>query len=952
MIRNAFILFMISGIPLFPAVSFVTQPALSVDGGNRLWVEFQVNESTDVAVSIVDMRDSSVVRHLAAGVLGSKAPAPLLPNTLVQRIEWDGKDDLGFAVPAPAAMKARVRAGMTVSFVQYAGNNPYSFTKGLSALGGGIFGIVKGTDGTVFVCGNPGAVHHGHVYTPVKYVRQYDKDGQYLKTVYPYPSTLDFSRVQGWRAKRYPDSGSYTPIHSNNALPTWSNSLFDVLKQGHNPRLHFMDSRGRLVYGGERALLTFEADGGKLDTVSAASLISTPPIPGVYNPILLGGAILTPMPLSDDILVSGIYAANTNSGHLVNALDTGVYRDGRVFRVDPATRTASVWLDLDTVITVKAARFLALQGDENMAAIHGMATDDKNRIYVCDRFNERIGVYDTAANLLGSITLPAGEKVAINGTTREIYALARQYNTLNGTGALRLYKFAPFDSGAALRCSLNLSTGFRPEAFLVVNDSSRPATVWVGDGTVKIYRDLGTSFALSKDFNVPASSETPGFDRLTVDRRNETVYFNDTWWGLYKITDWSNPVIRVCSTSANKRLLAKDCAISPHDILYVRQSPGTESNDAASLGRYTLDDKHVPVNWTNTGGNIMAPHYYNKYGVCTAERGLAVRPDGVVASMHTFGDKPQYVNKGYEVAFYSDSGSRDTLFGKTKVWPLPPRNGGIKFDIKGNLYIGAKVAALGQETPAVFTGDYAYSTSAGSIIRFPAGFDTASVTSTGVKASSYKTYTVDMAPYSSENGGGFCICRSPRFDVDPYGRLFVPNAVTCRVAVIDNEGNDIIRFGKYGNIDGPAGGATVSLNWPTSVAASEDFIYVADFANNRIARMRMNYEADNLPDVSAAVPSGGGAKQAKAEISVAPNPFNPQGTVAVSLSVKSRVRVEVFSPAGRLVATLASDILPAGRHRFTWNGTDRAGSRAATGVYYIRLAAGQREYYASVVLVK
>lgn len=945
---------------LFPAVTFVTQPTLVKDAGNRLWVEFQVSETTDVAVSIVDLRDSAIIRHLAAGVLGSKVPPPLIPNTLKQRVEWDGKDDLGYSVPNPELLKPRVRAGMGIQFLRYVGSNPYSFTGGLCIYGGGVFGMVQADDGTIFVCGNPGAVHQGHIYTPVKYVRQFDGNGNYLKTVYPFPSTLNVSQVQGWRPVRFPDSTSYTPIHSNNSLPTFSNSLFDVLKQGPTPRLHFY-SEGKLLFGGYRSYLTFNTDGGKTDTASSIPLIVTPALPGSISPTLLGWAILTRFPNSNDILISGVFSATASSGHLTAALDTGFYRDGRVFRVNPATRTATVWLDLDTVITNKTIRSTALQGGENYAALHGTSVDGKGRIYVCDRLYRRIGIYDSSATLLGQIPLPAPDHVRISGKTGEIFALTRFYNPTTSKGYMRLFKYAPFESGAALICSLEVSAQGYRDASMLVDDSASPRKIWVGigqysggSGNLKIFQDNGAAFALFKDFDNPALSQTPGFDRLAVDRRNETVYFNDSWWGLYKIEDWNNPVIRPCSTSANKRMQGLDCAISPHNELYVRYTPKygnvNSQDNYPSISRFTLDRLHAPLNWANTDSNIMAPsdlQFSVKSGVSVAERGLAVNTGGVVACLH------MPTRMAHQVSFYSDSGSSTLNFGDVKISPIMDQCGGVKFDLKGNLYVGAKIRAPEHQIPAVYNGNYGYSSAVGAVIRFPAGFDTASITAAGITGGTgHKIYTQGLAPYSKEPSGGNCICRSPRFDVDPYGRLFMPNAITNQVTVADNEGNEILRFGRYGNIDGPAGGALVSLNWPTSVAASEDFIYVADYANTRIARLAMNYQLDNHPEISSTVQTPVREPMETAEMAAAPNPFNPAGMVTVTLSGISRVRLDVFGPAGRFITTLASDVLPAGRHRFVWNGTGMTGEKVAAGVYYLRLAVGTRELFSKVVLVK
>ena len=75
-------------------------------------VSFAVSETTDVEVSIIQPKDSSVVRHLAAGLLGNRAPAPLTAGALAQTIPWDGRDDFGDPVANAESLTVRVRAGM------------------------------------------------------------------------------------------------------------------------------------------------------------------------------------------------------------------------------------------------------------------------------------------------------------------------------------------------------------------------------------------------------------------------------------------------------------------------------------------------------------------------------------------------------------------------------------------------------------------------------------------------------------------------------------------------------------------------------------------------------------------------------------------------------------------------------------------------------------------------
>ena len=53
-----------------------------------------------------------------------------------------------------------------------------------------------------------------------------------------------------------------------------------------------------------------------------------------------------------------------------------------------------------------------------------------------------------------------------------------------------------------------------------------------------------------------------------------------------------------------------------------------------------------------------------------------------------------------------------------------------------------------------------------------------------------------LAPFSSAlygNGMASCSCRGPRFDLDRYGRLVLPNAFSNSVTVMDNAGNVILR---------------------------------------------------------------------------------------------------------------------------------------------------------------
>ncbi len=68
-----------------------------------------------------------------------------------------------------------------------------------------------------------------------------------------------------------------------------------------------------------------------------------------------------------------------------------------------------------------------------------------------------------------------------------------------------------------------------------------------------------------------------------------------------------------------------------------------------------------------------------------------------------------------------------------------------------------------------------------------------------------------------------------------------------------------------------------------------------------------------------------------------PNPFNPETNIRFDLLQAGFVSVEVFNTLGQKVATLASEMLPAGSHQVRWNGRRDDGARASSGVYLYRL---------------
>jgi hypothetical protein len=83
-----------------------------------------------------------------------------------------------------------------------------------------------------------------------------------------------------------------------------------------------------------------------------------------------------------------------------------------------------------------------------------------------------------------------------------------------------------------------------------------------------------------------------------------------------------------------------------------------------------------------------------------------------------------------------------------------------------------------------------------------------------------------------------------------------------------------------------------------------------------------------------------------------PNPFTETTSLALALPEASPVTLSVYNTAGRLVRHLDQGLLPAGRHLLRWDGRDDGGRQVASGVYFLRVTAGERTEDRKAVLLR
>lgn len=934
---------LISGEPIFTQA-----PSMVYNSVAGKWtISFAVSESTDVEIAVVDVGDSTLVRRLAAGRLGANPPAPFTANSLVHSIEWDGMDDAGRPVEPAGNYGVRVRAGMSVSLDKTLNPNPYHFNS--------LFGAALGAGGRVYVYGSFSAMP----FDLMKTVREYDGEGNYLRTIFPFPGGLASGPAAAWGA-HLRDDNTACPSFADPASPypggmIASGSGLIPAVSGNALCFQNMVSHYPNPMKWETQALDL-TDFMLLADTLVRNTDEMPTIPYAGNG---GPQLFTPAAEAGVFFLSGVFSASTTP--LLNR--TGFWQDGSVYKINSVTGFAEKWL---TVIPMDSIPEINTQSRQttigplqnydgrdwtSCAAIHGIAFDDSGRIFVCNRLKQTVDVYDTSTKaFLGSFTSPYPHMIEVNRKTNEIYVLSRAVVTAGAQiAALRKYSGwrSPAVSASLLNIDPNMNYHTTLIRMLVIQTNEKPV-IWLTHKTVEILRDDGDRFTQLKDFDDSCKEEKTNlstqwtvtlkptlYERMAMDRRTETLYFTNGWSGLYKILDWNSGAAVVCSTSSKKSFFAREVAVSPDNHLWVSEGEGLYYGPVA---RYTLDDYPAPAPLPVRGA-YQFDSIYTRYGHALGDKGIAVSRQGQVAVC----DAVDITNGSYELKVWNADDTSKTPFLKARPWS---QGGGVKFDYDGNIYASGLFHAPGYTIPPAFAGDHSYITTVGAVAKFPANPSGISMGS-GSVTGAIKVYQAPHSPFSGGSGG--CDCRSARFDLDPYGRLFIPDGLASSVAVVDNNDNAILSFGEYGNMDDTGPG--IPLGSPTSVAVSDNYIYIADIMNARLARVRMDFTLNSMPYVHS-MAAEKNAAQKGLSMHALPNPFNPQSRINISLPLKGDVKLDVYSADGKLLRTLFSGELTAGTHSFTWNGADARGSRVAAGLYMYRLAACKKVMTIKSILAK
>ncbi|HOX06492.1 MAG TPA: hypothetical protein PK280_08835 [Planctomycetota bacterium] len=867
-------------------------------GQGKVKIAFAVSAPTDVAVYVEDAKGAAV-RHLAAGVLGEKAPPPFKPG-LAQELEWDGKADYG--KPAEGGpFKVRVALGLGAKYDRVMSSNRQDFIS-INALG-------TGPDGTLYVL----AISNGAVWSGPQIVAL-NRDGSYQRMVMPYPSSLKKDQVKGITS--FEIDGRPAP-------------LMQSVTMGLYPAFHPVPSTNIAV----------SPDGSKLVILCASHGAHVRP-----SVCLLGSDGGTPAePISklaglpgDRTILAGFSCAAISSDGAY-AFFGGVQPEPYKPDVQPALYRVKLPERAPAEPFFGDAAKPGKDESHLGGAPRGLAIDGKGNLFIADHVNDRVVVVsEKDGKFVGEFPATKPEFLAVSAKTGAVYVSNRK------GPQVEVVKYQPEAGfkGAKEVCRIAVGLSRNDCHSVAVDCSAEPAVGWVCDrfGNLIRFEDRGAKFSDA----VKISKGLEGYGSLpesymgvVVDRQRKEIYTrNSTGGGLYYRF----------SEETGKREEVRVPGDNFGGGKGFQIVPGTDGNLYGLQWPYAMlrwDRSGKPLKWekpirpteqdmlfngSKTTGDavIKLPDHASFVPVSMTElpHTLGVRASDGHLFAFTFkvrGRVPKCLNE-YQTT--GEQVNKDPI-----IWMTSDAIVGPKFDAAGNIYVAEVVKPKGWQPPELaahfaktgvkgLTGPaFVASNMYGSIVKFPPTGGTFEMGDSrdlgnpwdpklGKRASPFegemrlpegaKTLEAEyllgdrmrpakvigaewMHPGVGHVGHYRCNCENITFDVDEFGRVFFPDPELFRVRVIDTGGNAITYVGGYGNAESmgpdspvldpktgklrpretgdpkdlksPFAEPDVAFAWVVGVGVTDKYIYAGDPLNRRLLRIKMTYAVEESCEV-------------------------------------------------------------------------------------------------------
>ncbi|MFC1671511.1 hypothetical protein ACFL01_00095 [Planctomycetota bacterium] len=492
--------------------AFTAKPKVEMVGKDKYEITFAVKGSCDVTAGLVDKK-GTVVRHLGSGVLGTNAPEPFQKSSLAQKIIWDGKDDLGRYVKDPKALRVSIQLGLKPVFDRLLGpSNPKN-------LPGKVLGFAVDKEG-VYVFSKGRNI----------YVRKFDRDANYAKTLVPPPSDLPESKLGGRTYVEYEKGkkshhGAFIMQDmgfNGNSVPGLDDSYINTFQTvSSKGRLFFCNGGGSYHHKQASTLYYFYNDGSTDVKGSKGRQFIT----------WRGRHQDQRFAVSPDdkwVYMVGMSGNNNNSPVVMRFSADGD---------EPAKPFIG-----KTGGKPNAPVFPPGSDNEHFNNPTGIDTDSKGRIYVADRHNNRVQVFSSDGKYLKTIKVPGVSTVQVHKKTGAIYVL--HSGNVKGRSVGRLSKHTSFDSPTQefgmdhVNAKTFVLDSWAPKPRLWVNGYVRAVSQYerpAEANNVTVWEEKGKSFKLISDFDAEAKKSAGTdytgrwsggvFDHVNADPTREQVYY-------------------------------------------------------------------------------------------------------------------------------------------------------------------------------------------------------------------------------------------------------------------------------------------------------------------------------------------------------------------------------------------------------------------------------------------
>ena len=411
---------------------FAKKPSLSRTG-DKVTISFETKGFCDVTVAVEDAK-GTILRHLASGVLGDNAPYPFRKGTKKQVLVWDGKDDRGRYVAESTLdyEKARIRVslGIKPQFERHLFWSPFrrvcnqGHAPTLNAPGP----FAAQPEGVYVFDGSM----HDHL-------RLFSHKGDYIRTVYPFPAEK-LDRLKGIKTRLFPQSEKKLPFKDGNYRSTLLTSGTNY-KGGFLDQLFGLAATAMAVRKGRIALVC-----RRLNRLATDGSTGGLPLEGPATEI--EGMLPRSAALSPDgktLYVTGFNkAVGRPNWRLIWVQGVG--------RIDFEKGTK-----METFAGVLSGNSKKRgSGPGQFKGPVSVATDPEGRVYVADRFNDRIQIFNPSGRHLKDLSVPGGDhslpsEVVINQRNGDIFVFSWYMCGVSRKHGFHkrnevLFHFGPFDN--------------------------------------------------------------------------------------------------------------------------------------------------------------------------------------------------------------------------------------------------------------------------------------------------------------------------------------------------------------------------------------------------------------------------------------------------------------------------------------------------------------------------